>query len=203
LEACVVGSVTENDEYTIVFDQGSKKNIKLTMDLEDIFEDVNQNWPHNSWKKQKSTMKKGGKNLTKNVWHQYDWTVGARTLKGPNKPGHFAVVDIAEVGKELVISWSSDEGISNTDPARGVDHAFENCLTIMKKLKAQPLGLTNCLNFGHPRDSMGAFAQTIQALSRNCKKYNVPVVSGNASLYNAYKNHSIKPTPMIVMVGIR
>ncbi|MBI4094448.1 MAG: hypothetical protein HY436_01430 [Candidatus Liptonbacteria bacterium] len=74
---------------------------------------------------------------------------------------------------------------------------------MIKKLGGTPLGLTNCLNFGHPKDSMGAFAQTIDALSARCREKRVPIVSGNVSLYNAAGVHSIKPTPVLVMAGIR
>lgn len=203
LEACVIGTVTGNGEYTIVFAENGSKNTKLSIKLEDIFEGKDQNWPHKTWKRQNSAMKKAPLNLTKSIWHQYDWTVGVRTLKGPDKPGHYAILDIPEVKKELVISWSSDEGISNVSPSKGITHAFNNCFKRMQELKAKPLGLTNCLNFGHPKDSLGAFVETIKTLSKLCRTYKVPVVSGNVSLYNAYKNHSIKPTPIIVMVGTR
>lgn len=203
LEACVIGSVTEDGDYTIVFDQNSAKNIKLSMKLEEIFEDRHQDWPLTTWSRQRSIMKKASKNLIGNIWHQYDWMVGTRTLKGPDKSEHYAILDLPEAGKELVVAWSSDEGVSNISSSRGISHAFNNCFNRMKKLNAEPLGLTNCLNFGHPKDSMGAFVETIGTLSRLCKLYKVPVVSGNVSLYNAYKIHSIKPTPILVMVGTR
>lgn len=203
LEACVIGSVIEDGDYAVVFDQNGSKNIKLSMKLEEIFENRHQDWPHENWIRQKSSIRKAPINLTRGIWHQYDWSVGTRTIKGPNKPGHYAILDIPEVGKELVITWSSDEGASNINPSKGITHAFNNCLKKMRQLKAKPLGLTNCLNFGHPKDSMGAFVSTIETLSRLCKTHKVPVVSGNVSLYNAYQNHSIKPTPVLVMVGTR
>lgn len=65
------------------------------------------------------------------------------------------------------------------------------------------LGITNCLNFGHPKDSIGAFSETIRALTARCKKFKIPIVGGNVSLYNAHGPHSIKPTPVLVMVGVR
>lgn len=124
-------------------------------------------------------------------------------MKGPNEPGHYAILDIPEIGKELVISWSSDEGKSNSNPRNGALYAFDTCYDRLIQLKAKPLGLINCLNFGHPQDSIGAFAQTIEALAERCQSKKVPVVGGNVSLYNASKNSSIKPTPVFVIVGIR
>ena len=73
----------------------------------------------------------------------------------------------------------------------------------MQEQRATPLAITNCLNFGHPKQSMGAFEETIVGLKEICEDKDVPVISGNVSLYNAHQEHSIKPTPIIVMVGIR
>ncbi len=156
-----------------------------------------------NWKSQKTKQIKASGYITKPIWQQYDWSVGIRTIKGPNKPGHYAILDISEIGKEVVISWSSDEGISDSNPKKGIEHAFDACLKTMKKEHATVLGLTNCLNFGHPKDSMKAFKETVEGLTQRCRKYSIPVVSGNVSLYNAYQDHSIKPTPVIVMVGVR
>ena len=173
------------------------------MNFNDVFKDFTKDWEQKEWFTQKSKYIEGSKQLKENIWHQYDWSVGTRTIKGPNKLGNYAMLSMPEAGKNLIITWSSDEGISNVSPSRGINHAFDKCLRRIKVMGGTPLGLTNCLNFGHPKDSMGAFAQTIDALSKRCRKENVPVVSGNVSLYNAYKNHSIKPTPILVMVGVQ
>lgn len=202
LEARVIGEVTEDGKYTLVYEK-DKKTITLAMDFDTIFPEFEKDWPLTIWKQQKTTYKKAPKESIDATWHQYDWRVGTRTLKGPNQPGHYAVLDIPEVGKELVIAWSSDEGIANTNPEKGILSAFDTCLTTLQKEKATPLGVTNCLNFGHPKDSMGAFVKTIEGLTKRCKATGIPVISGNVSLYNAYKDHSIKPTPVLVMVGLR
>ena len=203
LEAAVIGTVTNNGRYTIVYDTPNRKNITLPMEFSEIFPDVREDWDLNKWKTQGSKHKKAARSIIKNIWHQYDWMVGVRTLKGPNKPGRYAVLDIPEIGKEIVIAWSSDEGLSGRDAARGIEHAFDTCHRRLRSLGAKPLGITNCLNFGHPKDSMGAFVETIAALTERCKKTKIPVVGGNVSLYNAHKSHSIKPTPVLVMVGVR
>lgn len=203
LEAVVVGEIMEDGKYTIFYDSGKKKNIKLEMALEKIIPDLDTDWKTVSWKSQKSKYLDPPKSLKKFVWQQYDWMVGTRTVKGPNEPGKYAILSLPEAGKELVVSWSSDEGRSDLNLKTGIEFAFDKCLEKMKKLNAQPLGLTNCLNFGHPKDVMESFGQTIEALTQRCKKFKIPVISGNVSLYNSYRNHSIKPTPVIVMVGIR
>lgn len=203
LEACVIGDVTDNGKYTIVYDTPAQKNIALAMDFSEIFPDVRENWDMRSWNAQDTKHIKASRKQTKQLWHQYDWMVGLRTIKGPDKPGRYAIINVPEIGKEIVIAWSSDEGISNRDPKTGIEHAFDTCHERLRSLSAIPLGLTNCLNFGHPRDSMGAFAQTVATL-RDCSRATaIPVVSGNISLYNAYGSHSIKPTPVLVMAGVR
>ncbi len=203
LEAFVVGTVTNDGRYTIVYDTQSKKSITLKMNFDDIIRDFHTPWPLNKWNTQKSKYIDAPQDVKKNVWQQYDWMVGTRTIIAPDNPGDFAILDLPEVGKELVVCWSSDEGRSNLDPKKGIEYAFDKCFARMKKLKAKPLGLTNCLNFGHPETSMGAFVQTVEALSERARSRKVPVISGNVSLYNAHMKHSIKPTPILVMVGVR
>lgn len=203
LEADVIGEVTLDGKYTIVYNDEKKNILTQSMDFDDVFGDVEKNWDLVDWQTQKTPHIKAPASVTKPIWQQYDWSVGVRTVKGPNKSGHFAILAIPEIKKEVVITWSSDEGISDINSKKGIEHAFDACLQDLKKLHAIPLGLTNCLNFGHPKESIGTFAQTIEALSERCKKYNIPIVSGNVSLYNAYVNHSIKPTPILVMVGVR
>lgn len=202
LEASVIGEITNDGKYTLLFDDEGKVK-KISMDFDSVFKDFRKNWDLLPWDTQKTKHIDASKKIKKNTWQQYDWMVGTRTLKGPNKKGHYAILDIPEANKELVISWSSDEGRSNVDPKRGVEFAFDKCFSTLKKNKAIPLGLTNCLNFGHPAQSIGAFAKTIEGLSDRSKKFKVPIVSGNVSLYNAHKGISIKPTPVLVMVGVR
>lgn len=203
LEAAVIGTVTRDGKYTIVYDEPKRKNVVLPMEFEEVFPEIHQDWKLEKWAPQKSPYVKAPRLSARNIWQQYDWMVGTRTVKGPNKAGHYAILNLPEIGAELVMAWSSDEGKSDGSPSMGAEWAFDKCFSRLKSLSAKPLGMTNCLNFGHPRDSMGAFAETIDALARRCKKNNVPIVSGNVSLYNAHKNHSIKPTPVLIMAGIR
>ena len=203
LEARVVGSVTNDGHYTIRYRDTGGTSVTLPMAFDEIFPDLEEEWPHREWQTQGSAHRLATRARTRDIWHQYDWSVGTRTVKGPNESGRYAILDIPEIKKEVVIAWSSDEGRSDRSPAHGVEHAFDTCLARLHSLGATPLGITNCLNFGHPRDSMGAFVETTRALAMRARKHRVPIVSGNVSLYNAYKNHSIKPTPVIVMAGIR
>lgn len=203
LEARVIGKVTNDGKYVIVYDMPSKKNIVLPMEFADIFPDTRKEWNTTLWKSQGTKHQKAARRITQSIWHQYDWMVGVRTIKGPNKPGHYAILDVPEIGKEVVITWSSDEGLSDHNPTRGIEHSFDFCRKQIRSLRVAPLGIINCLNFGHPKESIGAFSETIYALTARCKKFKIPIVGGNVSLYNAHGPHSIKPTPVLVMVGVR
>ena len=203
LEACVIGDVTDNGKYTIVYDTPAQKNIALAMEFSEIFPDLRQDWNTQPWNIQTTTHQKASRKFTRDIWHQYDWMVGLRTIKGPDKPGRYAIINVPEIGKEIVLTWSSDEGLSNRDPKAGIEHAFDTCHKRLRSLSAIPLGLTNCLNFGHPQNAILAFTQTVQALADRCRTTRIPVVSGNVSLYNAHGHHSIKPTPVLVMAGVR
>ena len=77
------------------------------------------------------------------------------------------------------------------------------CYNNIVKLKAKGIGLLNCLNYGHPKDSIENLKNFLYELNYYCSNYKIPIVGGNVSLYNATDNISIKPTPIIVMFGIR
>ena len=73
----------------------------------------------------------------------------------------------------------------------------------MENQAAKPLGIINCLNFGHPKDSMGEFARLVDEFNQECLNHKIPVLGGNVSLYNATNDVSIKPTIVLVMIGLK
>lgn len=122
------------------------------------------------------------------LWTMYDSTVGNRTLKGPDKPGHYAILDIYEVNKQLILTWGE---------------TFDKCYEKMKLFEnVKPLCIVNCLNYGDPKYSLYDLRETIIDLGSKCKLHNIPVVGGNVSLYNTTKTESIRPTPILLMMGI-
>ena len=74
----------------------------------------------------------------------------------------------------------------------------------MISVGAEPIAITNCLNFGNPEneENMGEFVECVQGLGEASKYLDFPVVSGNVSFYNQTKDKGIKPTPSIGGVGI-
>ena len=203
LETVAIGRVTEDGLYTLHYKNEDGAEECAAFPLEEILKETEQEWGFTPWKPQRGAHRAAPPEVIRDIWHQYDFMVGTRTVKGPDQPGAYAVLSLDEIGKELVLTWSSDRGLANVHPYFGMEFAISRCYVRMCALDAEPRGMTNCLNFGHPMDSMGAFVESVLSLSHHAALYRVPVVSGNVSLYNAHGMHSIKPTPVIVMAGVR
>ena len=90
------------------------------------------------------------------------------------------------------------------DPFLGAIQAISESYRNLISVGAQPLAITNCLNFGNPekKEIMGQFVQTIRGMQIASKKLSLPIVSGNVSFYNETNNKSIPPTPQIGAVGV-
>jgi phosphoribosylformylglycinamidine (FGAM) synthase-like enzyme len=69
---------------------------------------------------------------------------------------------------------------------------------------AQPIAITNCLNFGNPDNGPIAYqlAQAIEGMAQACEALGTPVISGNVSLYNESFEQPIYPTPVVGMLGL-
>src|SRR6185436_18898146 len=84
--------------------------------------------------------------------------------------------------------------------AQAVAEAVRNLATT----GAEPVGLTDCLNFGNPErpEISWQFRESIRGMSAACRTLGVPVISGNVSFYNETEGASIHPTPAVAMVGL-
>jgi phosphoribosylformylglycinamidine synthase subunit PurL len=69
---------------------------------------------------------------------------------------------------------------------------------------AQPIAITNCLNFASPErpEVMWAFSEVVDGISEACLAFKTPVVSGNVSFYNETEGRGVLPTPVIGMLGL-
>jgi phosphoribosylformylglycinamidine synthase len=90
------------------------------------------------------------------------------------------------------------------NPYEGAKIAVAECARNLVCSGAEPIGVTDCLNYGNPErpDIMWQFVLGVEGIKDACEALNVPVVSGNVSLYNETNGLSIYPTPMIGMVGV-
>src|SRR5258707_4454395 len=90
------------------------------------------------------------------------------------------------------------------DPRRGAQQAVAEAARNLACVGAQPIAVTDCLNFGNPEKPLVAWQLTeaIHGLSEACRALDVPIVSGNGSLYNETAGRAIPPTPTVGMVGL-
>ena len=136
------------------------------------------------------------------VHGQYDSTVRANTAMGPG--GDAAVVLLK--GTPIALAMTSDVNpvYCALDPQRGAMQAVAEAVRNLACVGAEPVGLTDCLNFGNPENPeiMWQFREAVRGLAKACKALDVPVISGNVSLYNETEGRSIHPTPTVGMVGV-
>jgi phosphoribosylformylglycinamidine synthase len=138
------------------------------------------------------------------VFEQYDPIVGSRTVRRP-QAADAAVLSLANDGGSGAIAVSIDGNGRRVacDPYAGAVEAVLECARNLACVGAEPLGLTNCLNFGNPEKPHIAWQLTraVEGLRDACLALDVPVVGGNVSLYNEGGGGPIFPTPVVGMVG--
>ena len=150
------------------------------------------------------------------IFRQYDHEVGTDTVIKPGadaalvriKPGAYGQDDHGKGTKYLGLVADCNGRHVYLDPASGTAGQVAEAARNLACVGAVPLGLTDCLNFGNPEkpDIMWQFAQSIVGMGEACRAMEVPVVSGNVSLYNETTvgdtTTAIHPTPGLAMVGL-
>ena len=136
------------------------------------------------------------------AFEQYDSIVGSRTVRRPEQ-ADAAVLQLPEAGNAIAVSIDGNGRRVACDPYAGTIEAVLECAQNLACVGAEPLGLTNCLNFGNPEKPVGAWQldRAVSGLAEACKALGVPVVGGNVSLYNEGPDGPIYPTPVVSMVG--
>ena len=193
LEYSVVGNVDNTGTYKII----NKDKELLYEEQIYKFTSFQEDWPENRLKDDYPVIEK----FRNQLWEQYDTTIGCRTIKGPQQEQGFAILNIYEIGKHILLTWGEDveECLKYVNLFNTNDSEIRNKYNY---IEANPKAIVNCLNFGNPSDTMGDFADVVEKLKNDCQKYRIPVIGGNVSLYNATDNKSIKPTPILLMVSI-
>jgi phosphoribosylformylglycinamidine synthase subunit PurL len=136
------------------------------------------------------------------AFEQYDSVVGSRTVQRP-EAADAAVLQLPEAGNAIAVSIDGNGRRVACDPHAGTIEAVLECTQNLACVGAEPLGLTNCLNFGNPEKPAPAWQldRAVSGLAEACKALGVPVVGGNVSLYNEGPEGPIYPTPVVAMVG--
>jgi phosphoribosylformylglycinamidine synthase len=151
----------------------------------------------------------GSANIASRRWafSQYDWLVGSRTVRRPEAcDAAVLVLDPAPADAPrpgIAVSIDGNGRRVACDPYRGAVEAVMECAANLACAGADPLGLTNCLNFGNPEKPHIAWQLTraVAGIGDACRALDVPVVGGNVSLYNEGGGGPIYPTPVVGMVG--
>ena len=136
------------------------------------------------------------------VWEQYDHMVMADTVGRPG--GDAALVRIHDSDRALAIATDCTPRYCQADPKAGGAQAVAEACRNLNAVGAQPLAVTDNLNFGNPErpEIMSQLVGCIQGIGEACSALGTPVVSGNVSLYNETNGKGIPPTPVIGAVGL-
>jgi phosphoribosylformylglycinamidine synthase II len=137
------------------------------------------------------------------IFHQYDSMVGTNNAS-TNAPSDAPVVLIRETGKALAVTVDCNSRYVHADPYKGAMIAVAEAARNIVCSGGEPLGVTNCLNFGNPFDPevYYQFVHAVKGMGEACRKFETPVTGGNVSFYNQSPDGPVYPTPTIGMVGL-
>jgi phosphoribosylformylglycinamidine synthase II len=136
------------------------------------------------------------------VYRQYDHMVRTNTLVLPGMGA--GVVRIKGTARALALSVDCNARFVYLDPFRGAQLAVAEAARNVACAGAQPIGATNCLNFGNPEkpEIMWQFARAVEGMGAACRALDIPITGGNVSLYNETDGKAVLPTPTIGVVGL-
>jgi phosphoribosylformylglycinamidine synthase len=136
------------------------------------------------------------------VYNQYDTTVRTNTVLGPG--GDAGVLRIRGSRRGIAMTVDCNGRYCLLNPARGAMIAVAEAARNIVCVGARPRAVTDNLNFGNPQkpEVYHQLREVVLAMGDACRAFNIPVVSGNVSLYNENPDGAIDPTPVIGMVGV-
>ena len=140
------------------------------------------------------------------IWEQYDQSVGGDTVQKPG--GDAAVVRVHGTDKAIAMTTDCTPRYCYADPYEGGKQAIAEAYRNLCAVGATPLAVTNCLNFANPQrpEIMAQLTGCLEGMADACRALDMPIVSGNVSLYNESKatggGSAILPTPAIGAIGL-
>ena len=136
------------------------------------------------------------------AYSQYDHTVQANTLVGPGLDA--ALVRVSGTRRALALTTDANPRFCAADPYLGAQIAVAEACRNLACRGALPIAATDCLNFGNPErpEVYWQLKRAIEGLAEACRVLNVPIVSGNVSLYNETNGLAIRPSPIVGLVGL-
>ncbi|MFV1497948.1 phosphoribosylformylglycinamidine synthase subunit PurL [Phaeobacter sp. JH20_02] len=136
------------------------------------------------------------------VYEQYDTTVMGDTARRPGAGS--GIVRVHGTDKQLAFTSDVTPRYVKANPYEGGKQAVAEAYRNLTAVGAKPLATTDNLNFGNPEkpEIMGQFVGAIKGIGEAVAALDMPIVSGNVSLYNETDGQGILPTPTIGAVGL-
>jgi phosphoribosylformylglycinamidine synthase II len=136
------------------------------------------------------------------IYEQYDTTVRATTVIPPGGDAGVLLVPGAKFG--IAVTIDCNARLVALDPYEGGKATVAEAARNIACTGAEPLGITDCLNFGNP-EKPAVFHQFVEAcrgISDACRAFDTPVTGGNVSFYNESPTGVVYPTPTVGMIGL-
>ena len=136
------------------------------------------------------------------VFEQYDHMVHTNTVVLPGKG--VSVIRLKGTDKFLALTVDGNPDYVYLNPYEGTKRIVSEAYLNISVAGAEPVGATNCLNFGNPekQEIMGEFKFSVEGMGDASKFFEIPITGGNVSFYNETNGVAIKPTPVYGLVGI-
>jgi phosphoribosylformylglycinamidine synthase len=136
------------------------------------------------------------------VYSQYDHMVQTATVVRPGG-GDAAVLRVKGTPVHLAVTVDGNSTMCWLDPETGGRMVVAEAARNVVMVGAEPLGITNCLNFGNPNkpEVFWTFEKCVRGVAEACRVFNTPVTGGNVSFYNESKGLAVFPTPIVGMLG--
>jgi phosphoribosylformylglycinamidine synthase II len=136
------------------------------------------------------------------IFEQYDSQVRTNSV---NIKGDAAVIRLKELpGKGIALCTDCNSRYTYLNPYNGAMSAVAEAARNVVCVGAEPVAITNCLNFGNPDDPevFWTFKEAIKGMGDACRALGTPVTGGNVSFHNESRNRAVNPTPTIGMLGL-
>jgi phosphoribosylformylglycinamidine synthase len=136
------------------------------------------------------------------VYRQYDHQVQTNTLVAPGADA--AVLRIKGSSRGIALSTDGNGRYCQLDPYVGGMIAVAEACRNVACTGAEPVALTDCLNFGNPEkpEIYYQLEECVKGIAEASRALGAPVISGNVSLYNESRGEAIYPTPVIGALGL-
>ncbi|WP_125588677.1 phosphoribosylformylglycinamidine synthase subunit PurL [Companilactobacillus jidongensis] len=217
LDAVIIGKVTSDKQYKIYH----QNKLVVDIPIDSLTEDVPEYDHHGikparfenddtQFEPELESFKESWMNILKSpsiasksyLYETYDSQVKSNTVVRPGSDA--GVVRIRGTKKAIAATNDSNSRYVYVDPYIGGQITVLEAARNIVASGGIPVGITDCLNYGNPEDPeiFWELDQSVQGIADVCNKFDVPVISGNVSLYNEFNKEAIYPSPMIGMVGL-